>query len=459
MLFGKKILDYWDEIISDLTKVIAIPSVSISQEGAHPFGEDCAEVIDSVMEMAGNYGLSAKNVDYYAMHAEYGEGEENAVVMAHLDVVPAGEGWENPAYELTQKGGKLIGRGTGDNKGPAIVALHCLRALKDAGVAGKRKIRVVLGVSEETGMEDMRYYFSKEQLPTMGFTPDASYGICNCEKGLFSYTAEGSNDSAVVKSFKAGTVPNAVPYKAECKVICTDEEFSALKANAEKLEGDFIITQTECGAEILSKGKAAHASTPQEGFNAASYLVELLFSVFSSEKMGAFFSYINDKIGTAHDGSLMGVKMSDEESGSLTFNLGIVECNEAKCSLTVDIRYPATKKGADINAIIKKATIDAGLNYTLKHDTAPLYLPKDSAFIRLLKGAYEDTTGKPCEIFSMGGGTYAREMKGHGVAFGAGFPDNPDGEAHTANEFVWEENLKLHAQICLEAMYRMLTME
>ena len=43
------------------------------------------------MELCARYDLTAKNCDYYAMHAEIGEGEENAVVMAHLDVVPAGE--------------------------------------------------------------------------------------------------------------------------------------------------------------------------------------------------------------------------------------------------------------------------------------------------------------------------------------------------------------------------------
>lgn len=116
------------------------------------------------------------------MHAELGEGEENAVVMAHLDVVPAGEGWDSDPYTMVIRDGKAFGRGVSDNKGPAIVALHCLRALKEAGVVGKRKLRVVLGSAEEIGMQDMGHYFSKEQMPTMGFTPDACYGVCHCEK-------------------------------------------------------------------------------------------------------------------------------------------------------------------------------------------------------------------------------------------------------------------------------------
>ena len=172
-MFGEKILDYWDDIMKDLGDIIAIPSVAQPQDGPYPFGKDAATAVDKAIEIAERYGIKTKNSDYYAMHAELGEGEENAVVMAHLDVVPAGEGWDSDPYTMVIRDGKAFGRGVSDNKGPAIVALHCLRALKEAGVVGKRKLRVVLGSAEEIGMQDMGHYFSKEQMPTMGFTPDA----------------------------------------------------------------------------------------------------------------------------------------------------------------------------------------------------------------------------------------------------------------------------------------------
>lgn len=295
MVFGEKILDYWDDILSDLKTMIAVPSVSLKGTDEYPFGKDAARAVDTAVEMAQGYGLKAKNVDYYAMHAEYGEGEENAVVMAHIDVVPAGEGWDTDPFELVIKDGKAYGRGVSDNKGPAIIALHCLRALKDAGIEGKRKLRVIMGSSEETGMEDMDYYFEREQHPDMGFTPDGEYGICNCEKGLFSFTAKGKNDSSVIKSFVSGTVANAVPYKAECELICTDEEYDILLLKAKAAEGDFTVTKTAAGALVLSKGTAAHASTPTEGFNAASFLVNLLSDVFAPEKLGTFFGFIHKK--------------------------------------------------------------------------------------------------------------------------------------------------------------------
>jgi len=63
---------------------------------------------------------------------------------------------------------------------------------------------------------------------------------------------------------------------------------------------------------------------------------------------------------------------------------------------------------------------------------------------------------KSATLFSMGGGTYARQMGGAGVAFGASF-DEEESNAHQANECINVEQFKLHAQICLEAMYRMFT--
>lgn len=134
--------------------------------------------------------------------------------------------------------------------------------------------------------------------------------------------------------------------------------------------------------------------------------------------------------------------------------------DENSCSLTVDIRYPATLDGQEISATLEKAVQPyEGLAYTLLSNSVPLYLPKESQLVTLLSGAYEDATGEECEIFSMGGGTYARQMFGKGVAFGPGFKEDPNSHAHDVNERVKLDSLKLHAQICLEAMYRMLTAE
>ncbi|MFI3324629.1 MAG: Sapep family Mn(2+)-dependent dipeptidase [Clostridia bacterium] len=455
MLFGEKILDYWDDILKDLEKIIAVPSVCSEADGIYPFGKNAAKAVDVAMDLAQGYGLTAKNVDYYACHAEIGEGEENAIVMAHLDVVPEGEGWHTDPYTFTIDGNLAYGRGVSDNKGPAIVALHCLRALKDAGVVGKRKLRVVMGSAEEIGMKDMDYYFEREQHPTMGFTPDAGYGVCNCEKGIMRFLASAKNDGNIIKTFKSGTVVNAVPYKAECEIICTESELEILQESAYKLDGEYVITTTETGATILSKGIAGHASRPETGRNAATYLVNLLHSVFG-DKIGTLATYVQKNIGFSLNGSIIGVACQDEPSGALTFNLGLMNINESTCNFDVDIRYPVTFDGNKILATIKSSLDANGLTLEDCDYQAPLYLPSDSDFIKLLTSSYEDVTGNECDVFSMGGGTYARTMFNKGVAFGAGFRTF-NSNAHNCNEVIDLDDLKLHAKICLEAMYRMYT--
>ena len=456
-MFGEKILDYWDDILRDLAKLVAIPSVAVRSSQGKPYGDQCAKALDTVLELAESYGLKTKNVDYYAGHAEYGEGQGNAVVMAHLDVVPAVEGWSTDPFTMVIKDGKAYGRGVSDDKGAAVVALHCLRALKDAGVKGNRKLRVIFGSGEEIGMDDMPHYFAQEQLPDMGFTPDSGYGICHCEKGGLSFTVKSANDSPLIKTFAAGTVVNAVPYKAECRIVCTGEEYNRLLKAAEASEISFAFTRTEDGAAILAQGKAAHAASPQLGQNAAAYTVELLARVFGADRLGSFFQFVHEKIGLTYDGSLLDVDMSDEPSGPLTFNLGLLSAGSNGCSLTVDIRYPATVDGAAISRTIEREVEKAGLEYGLLSNSKPLYLPKESPLVTLLSGAYRDIAGEECTIYSMGGGTYARTMQGKGVGFGPGFPDDEPSNVHDVNEQVDLRRFKLHAQICLEAMYRMLT--
>ena len=123
MSFGEKILKYQDDILRDLATLVSIPSVRSAAEPGMPFGRESARALQTILSMAEGMGLSVKNVDNYAGHAEYGEGEETAAVLAHVDVVPAGDGWEGDPFVMTIRDGHCFGRGTADDKGAAIVAL------------------------------------------------------------------------------------------------------------------------------------------------------------------------------------------------------------------------------------------------------------------------------------------------------------------------------------------------
>lgn len=458
MSFGSKILKYQDAIIHDLEQLIAIPSVRGEAVEGMPFGKAPAEALNRVLQMAADMGFTTKNVGNYAGHAEYGEGNEVAAVVAHMDVVPAGEGWDTDPFTLTRKGNLYYGRGTADDKGAAVVALYCLKALKDENIKSKRRLRVIFGAGEETASNDLEMYLKSEQMPVMAFTPDSEYGICNREKGIMRLAVSSrEHSSAVVREFSAGTVVNAVPAKAKAVVMCTDEVLAKLQSAASRMEGDFSFEKTEDGTEITSIGKASHAMQPQEGFNAATHLMKLLGEIFSEEELGGLISFVNRNIGTELHGESLGVYVSDEESGPLTLNLGLAGIYDSSASVGIDIRYPVTAKGKDIFASIAEKALQYGLETTLSQENKPLFLPESSPFITLLQDAYTAVTGKPAELYATGGGTYARAFEGRAVAFGPFFPDEPDRRLHNTNENIDIDRFMVHAQVCLEAMYRMLT--
>ena len=458
MGFGEKILRYQDAILRDLAELVKVPSVRSEALPGMPFGKESAAALQLALEQAQRLGLTVKNVDNYAGHAEYGDGEEYAAVLAHVDVVPAGGDWESDPFTMVIRDGCCYGRGTADDKGEAVVALYCLKALMDEKVPVKRKIRVILGAGEETGSEDMRYYFSKEPLPVMGFTPDAEYGVCNREKGMLHIKISGKS-SPVVRRFDAGIVYNAVPARAEAELCCSKDAFEKLQEAAKTEEGKFGFTATSEGGKVVSLGVASHAMQPQEGKNAASYLLCLLRKVFSEEEMGPLLSFASKQIGMEYSGAAMGVACEDAESGMLTLNLGMVKSSEEEAFLGIDIRYPVTADGEKILSGIRGAAEKAGLTFDAESHSKPLYLPAESPFIQLLKDAYKEVTGEEAELYSTGGGTYARSLKGRGVAFGPFFADEPDRKLHNCGEHIEIQRFMVHAQICLEAMYRMATAE
>ena len=459
MSFGEKILKYRDSMEESLAKMVAIPSVCSPASPGLPFGAESARALDAILGIAAGMGLATRNIGHYAGHAEYGTGSEIAAVVTHVDVVPAGDGWNTDPFRLTRKGNLLFGRGTADDKGAAVVSLYCLKALQDENVSTKRRIRAIFGAGEEIASNDLGMYFKKEPMPSMAFTPDSDYGICNREKGILRLNFKSGAPDSVIREFQAGNVLNAVPDSAEAVLRCGTKRVTDIENAAKKAGSAFEVRRTRDGAEVFAKGKASHAMQPQKGINAAAVLLKLLAEIFTREEMGGFFYFLNRFIGTQTDGASLGVKQEDAQSGPLTLNLGVVRADAEGTSAGIDIRYPVTSDGKKIFETIRACAERSGLKVELLQDTKPLYLPEKSPLISLLRDSYQAVTGKPAGLYATGGGTYARAMAGKAVAFGPFFPDEPDRRLHNTNENIDTAKFLIHAQICLEAVYRMATAE
>lgn len=436
MAFGEKILGYKDDILNTLSKLVEIDSVSA--EG----NEKPQQALEFMLNTAKEMGLIAENFDNLAGHIQYGNGKKLCGVLTHLDVVPAGLGWSVEPFKLTRKDGRLYGRGVADDKGSAVVALYCLKALKDNGIIADCTVRLILGTNEETGMTDVEHYFSKMPVPDVSFTPDSDYGICNCEKGILQFSLTGKNNSSVIKSAKAGCAVNAVPDRAEFTLAEIRDEFAEDYLN---IEGNILI----------STGTASHAMEPHKGFNSVTNTIEKLKAVYTKD-LGDVPEFISEYIGTDTDGSLLGVNCADKQSGDLTINVGVLDINEQTATVKIDIRYPVT---ADFNKIVDKIEKSAdkyNLQFKVDSHLPPLNVPENSSIISTLQTAYKEITGEMPNLYSTGGGTYARSLGNKGVAFGPVFPDDYS-NMHKADESLDEEKFFVHAQICLEAVYRMFT--
>jgi succinyl-diaminopimelate desuccinylase len=205
---------------------------------------------------------------------------------------------------------------------------------------------------------------------------------------------------------------------------------------------------------IISYGKASHACEPQKGSNAAMALVELLASNFDYSQLGSIISFLNNSVGLETNGNSMGLKMRDSISGELTLNVGTIHIGEEYATATLDIRYPVTMDGEGIlNRIIKLAE-NEDLNVKVLSHLKPLNVDESSPIITLLSSAYKNVMGEKPDLYSTGGGTYARMLGNKGVAFGPLFKDDYS-NMHTANESLNEEKFMKHAEICLEAMYKL----
>lgn len=446
MGFGEIILQYKDDIMRDLRELVSIRSVSSADKNA------ASEALGYILSRASQMGFKTENIGGVAGHAEYGEGDEIAAVLTHVDVVPAGDGWSTEPFELTIKDGRICGRGVVDDKGPAVIALYCLKALKDNGIVPKKRLRVIFGAGEEIGMNDMEVYFGQERVPDMAFTPDSEYGICTSEKGIMQIEVYSQqHDGTTLTEFHSGGAVNAVPSKAYALIDCTENEDHQLRRFADAKPGEYDFIYTMDGLRIAATGKAAHASVPQSGLNSATHLIRILAANFGQLVLGSLCGFIDDAIGLETNGRLLGIACRDKESGELTLNVGVVDIDECVSRAQIDIRYPVSADSEEIfEKVRERASYDGLMTRMINHEP-PLYISENTPVIGILKEAYRNVTGEDAKIYSTGGGTYARVLRNRGAAFGPVFEGDPS-RIHDADEGMTEENFWKHAEICLEAV-------
>lgn len=446
--FSDQHMDWWikeneKSFIEDLKKVVSVPSIIGEESQGKPFGEDIDRALDEILAISNSLGFRTfKNPEGYYGCAEIGSGAEMIGILGHVDVVPAGEleVWDTQPFDPMVKDGKVFGRGTQDDKGPTLASLYAVKLLMDAGVVFNKRIRFIFGTDEETLWRCMKEYSQREEMPSMGFTPDSSFPLVFAEKGLLQLTLSAKNNSGIC--LKAGTAFNAVPDAAEYKADLVAE----VKQELEQLGYEYqVITD---GLKVL--GEPVHAQVAETGKNA---IVRLVLAMQAAGISSKTISFIGSEIREdAFAESIFGI-CEDVVSGKLKFNIGKIELAERE-TLSIDMRIPVT---ADKEQLVKRLSASAekfGLKYEEYDYLRPIYVPEDHPLIKTLLSVYREVTGDlTSKPISSGGATYARAME-NCVAFGAVFPGREKVE-HQPNEYIVIKDIQQAIRIYAKSIYQL----
>lgn len=447
------------ELIADVQELCRIKSVRGEAEPGKPYGPGPYEALMRGMEICGRYGFQTTNYDNYVAAADLNDGPKQLDILAHMDVVAEGEGWTvTEPYNPIVKDGKIYGRGTSDDKGPAMAALYAMRAVKELGLPLTKNCRLILGSDEECGSSDIHYYYQKETEAPMSFTPDAEFPLINAEKGQFRADIKKEvsvNESgAYVVSLAGGDTTNIVPGKAAAVVTgLAKETVEAACAALSAETGVQFSVEAADGADspagslkILAAGEGAHAASPEKGKNAALALLKLMTKLPLSGstqteyigKLAKLFPYGD------HYGTQIGAKRCDEVSGDTTVSLNILNIDRNSIYAKFDSRSCVTANTENTVEPAKACMEAEGFSVETAFNT-PHMVDADSAFVKTLLESYEAVTGEPGRAVAIGGGTYVHDLK-RGVAFGA-VGEFTDTHMHGADEFMMIEELKTAAKI------------
>ncbi len=453
MIFGKelymdnkqKICEYIDskrdEFIRDLSELVAIKSVKSDAKEGMPFGEGSARCMEKAVEMFCRYGFKSENLGNYAAYCDINENESALDILGHIDVVGEGDGWDTDPYVATVKDdGCIYGRGTDDDKGPVIAALYAMRAVKELNIPLSKNARLIIGGDEESGSEiDLEAYYKLFAPAPATFSPDASFPIFNTEKGSYKpeFTKKLTKSDALprVKALSGGYRINVLPAKANATVIGIDEcVLESAIADATAKTGVIFSTEHRNGETVIyAEGHSTHASTPEDGKNGITALLDLLSRLplascdinDSIRKLSALFPF------GGSNGRALGIYQKDDISGEITVVLSLLEISESSVWGSFDSRVPICANDENCRNVFEKLITDEG--YAVEGEMGKAHhTPEDGDFIKTLKSAYKDYTGEECPCLHMGGGTYVHNIEG-GVAFGASRPDFQS-NLHGANE-------------------------
>ena len=450
-----------DEFVEALAPLVAVNSITGEAAPGMPFGPGPAEALRLALELARKWGMRTWEDEGYVGLADLNEQEDLLHILAHLDIVAAGDHWDTDPFTLVRDGDLIYGRGTDDDKGPAVASLLAMRCIKELGIPLKGNVKLILGTDEESGSKDLQHYFAAHPFAPYSITPDTCFPVTNVEKATygpkFSRSWEVQPEAAnQLLSLKGGIRVNVAP--GNCTVQIRGLTAAAVAAAMEEVSAfsgvTFEAAEENGVLTIEATGVQAHASRPYEGKNAITAMLELLMKLPLAQdaaletvrELNRRFPYGDN------DGAALGIAMEDEVAGKTTVTLSLLEIGATGFAGQFDSRDSLSATPENTKEVVEKVFADLGWNCTGEFNPAHV-VEGNSPFVKILLDTYEEFSGRKGYCEAIGGGTYVHHIPG-GVAFGAGEHDFPS-NLHSANERARLSQLLLTAEIYAAVIARL----
>lgn len=410
-----------ESMIRDIRRLVRIPSISEQGALGRPFGKNCREAMDLMLQIGREHGFHTENYEYYV--GSIGNKEKNWDNLIgfwnHLDVVPVGDHWKFPPFEAVRAGDLVFGRGSQDNKGPAVAMLYVMECVRELKLDIGHELCLFVGCDEERGMKDVEYYTARYPVPAMSIIADCGFPVCYGEKGIIEGRAvSGETVSDVILDLSGGNAGNIIPDRATLVL----KRGAVSEEKLERLKEKLAVEEDGERVCLTASGIAGHSAFPEGSSNAIFHLCDIVAQVgLLSGKDGEIIRTLGEATRENY-GEEFGIAFEDELSGKLTCAGTMVRLCKGHAELTFNIRYSITADGKDICERLSDCWRKKGFRWLTDRASDPNYFDPSHPAVERLTQVYNELTERNLKPYTMGGGTYARRLPN---AFGFGIGNMP----------------------------------
>jgi acetylornithine deacetylase/succinyl-diaminopimelate desuccinylase len=168
---------------------------------------------------------------------------------SHIDVVPAGGGWDHPPFKLVEKDGKLFARGACDAKGPIVAMLEAARMLIADRASWRGELLAVFVADEEAESRGAKAYArEKPRIDLAIIGEPTTNAVATAHKGSLRPIVRVKGVTAHSGTPDLGV--NAIFGAAKLLGMIERHHQECVKCRTHALVGGASLTVTRIGAGI-----------------------------------------------------------------------------------------------------------------------------------------------------------------------------------------------------------------